>query len=134
MTRRCMPTRPGFPSSPAPGPSPPRCLLRPGSTDSAAAVKRTERPGDRNQSIIDFFKPASKQDRHMLDSPQKSNIKYEGSGLSITGTEKFERKLSSPKKSKPKRMPSEKSPILEAFMKGTIKTVVFMNHADLVCY
>ncbi|XP_077014139.1 SMC5-SMC6 complex localization factor protein 2-like isoform X2 [Tamandua tetradactyla] len=87
-----------------------------------------------NQSIIDFFKPASKQDRHMLDSPQKSNIKYEGSGLSITGTEKFERKLSSPKKSKPKRMPSEKSPILEAFMKGTIKTVVFMNHADLVCY
>ncbi|XP_076981866.1 SMC5-SMC6 complex localization factor protein 2 isoform X2 [Tamandua tetradactyla] len=118
MTRRCMLARPGFPSSPAPGSSPPRCHLRPGSTVSAAAGKRTERPGDRNQSIIDFFKPASKQDRHMLDSPQKSNIKYEGSGLSITGTEQFERKLSSPKKSKPKRVPSEKSPILEAFMKG----------------
>lgn len=72
----------------------------------------------RKQSIIDFFKPASKQDRHMLDSPQKSNIKYGGSRLSITGTEQFERKLSSPKKSKPKRMAPEKSPIIEAFMKG----------------
>nr|XP_024202314.2 SMC5-SMC6 complex localization factor protein 2 isoform X4 [Pan troglodytes] len=118
MTRRCMPARPGFPSSPAPGSSPPRCHLRPGSTAHAAAGKRTESPGDRKQSIIDFFKPASKQDRHMLDSPQKSNIKYGGSRLSITGTEQFERKLSSPKKSKPKRVPPEKSPIIEAFMKG----------------
>uniref|UniRef100_A0A2K5PGU0 SMC5-SMC6 complex localization factor 2 n=1 Tax=Cebus imitator TaxID=2715852 RepID=A0A2K5PGU0_CEBIM len=118
MTRRCMPARPGFPSSPAPGSSPPRCHLRPGSTVPAAAGKRTESPGDRKQSIIDFFKPASKQDRHMLDSPQKSNIKYGGSRLSITGTEQFERKLSSPKKSKPKRMAPEKSPIIEAFMKG----------------
>ncbi|KAB1270728.1 SMC5-SMC6 complex localization factor protein 2 [Camelus dromedarius] len=118
MTRRCMPARPGFPSSPAPGSSPPRCHLRPGSTTPAAAGKRTESPGDRKQSIIDFFKPASKQDRHMLDSPQKSSIKYGGSGLSITGTEQFERKLSSPKRSKPKSVPSEKSPILEAFMKG----------------
>ncbi|XP_021054265.1 SMC5-SMC6 complex localization factor protein 2 isoform X1 [Mus pahari] len=118
MTRRCMPARPGFPSSPAPGSSPPRCHLRPGSTAPAAAGKRTESPGDRKQSIIDFFKPASKQDKHMLDSPQKSNIKYRGNGLSITGTEQFERKLSSPKKPKPKRMSSEESPILEAFMKG----------------
>nr|XP_035920897.1 SMC5-SMC6 complex localization factor protein 2 isoform X2 [Halichoerus grypus] len=118
MTRRCMPARPGFPSSPAPGSSPPRCHLRPGSTAPAAAGKRTKSPGDRKQSIIDFFKPASKQDRRMLDSPQKSDIKYGGSGLSITGTEQFERKLSSPKKSKPKRVPSEKSTILEAFMKG----------------
>ncbi|XP_008843785.1 SMC5-SMC6 complex localization factor protein 2 [Nannospalax galili] len=118
MTRRCMPARPGFPSSPAPGSSPPRCHLRPGSTTPAAAGKRTESPGDRKQSITDFFKPASKQDKHMLDSPQKSNIKYGGNGLSISGTEQFERKLSSPKKSKPKRMPSEESPILEAFMKG----------------
>ncbi|XP_008532486.1 SMC5-SMC6 complex localization factor protein 2 isoform X2 [Equus przewalskii] len=118
MTRRCMPARPGFPSSPAPGSSPPRCHLRPGSTVPAAAGKRTESPGDRKQSIIDFFKPASKQDRHMLDSPQKSNIKYGGSGLSITGTEKFERKPSSPKESKLKRIPSEKGSILKAFMKG----------------
>uniref|UniRef100_G3QI41 SMC5-SMC6 complex localization factor 2 n=1 Tax=Gorilla gorilla gorilla TaxID=9595 RepID=G3QI41_GORGO len=118
MTRRCMPARPGFPSSPAPGSSPPRCHLRPGSTAHAAAGKRTESPGDRKQSIIDFFKPASKQDRHMLDSPQKSNIRYGGSRLSITGTEQFERKLSSPKKSKPKRVPPEKSPIIEAFIKG----------------
>ncbi|NP_001124554.1 SMC5-SMC6 complex localization factor protein 2 [Pongo abelii] len=118
MTRRCMPARPGFPSSPAPGSSPPRCHLRPGSTAHAAAGKRTESPGDRKQSIIDFFKPASKQGRHMLDSPQKSNIKYGGSRLSITGTERFERKLSSPKKSKTKRVPPEKSPIIEAFMKG----------------
>ncbi|XP_052041064.1 SMC5-SMC6 complex localization factor protein 2 isoform X1 [Apodemus sylvaticus] len=118
MTRRCMPARPGFPSSPAPGSSPPRCHLRPGSTTPAAAGKRTESPGDRKQSIIDFFKPASKQDKHMLDSPQKSNIKFRGNGLSITGTEQFERKLSPPKKPKPKRMSSEESPIVEAFMKG----------------
>ncbi|XP_021505378.1 SMC5-SMC6 complex localization factor protein 2 isoform X2 [Meriones unguiculatus] len=118
MTRRCMPARPGFPSSPAPGSSPPRCHLRPGSTAPAAAGKRTESPGERKQSIIDFFKPASKQDKHMLDSPQKSNIKFGGNGLSITETEQFERKLSSPKKPKPKRMSSEGSPILEAFMKG----------------
>ncbi|XP_048194398.1 SMC5-SMC6 complex localization factor protein 2 isoform X2 [Perognathus longimembris pacificus] len=118
MTRRCMPARPGFPSSPAPGSSPPRCHLRPGSTTPAASGKRTESPGDRKQSIIDFFKRASKQDRHMLDSPQKSSIKYEGSRLPISGTEQFERKLSSPKKSKLKKVSSEKSPILEAFMKG----------------
>ncbi|XP_054974951.1 SMC5-SMC6 complex localization factor protein 2 isoform X2 [Sorex araneus] len=118
MTRRYMSARPGFPSSPAPGSSPPRCHLRPGSTAPAAAGKRTESPGDRKQSILDFFKPASKQDRHMLDSPQKSNIKYGGSGLSIPGTEQCERKHSSPKKSKPKRVSSEKSPILETFMKG----------------
>ncbi|XP_055976474.1 SMC5-SMC6 complex localization factor protein 2 isoform X2 [Sorex fumeus] len=118
MTRRYMSARPGFPSSPAPGSSPPRCHLRPGSTAPAAAGKRTESPGDRKQSILDFFRPASKQDRHMLDSPQKSNIKYGGSGLSIPGTEQFERKHSSPKKSKPKRVSSEKSPILETFMKG----------------
>lgn len=113
-----MPARPGFPSSPAPGSSPPRCHLRPGSTVPAAAGKRTESPGDRKRSIIDFFKPASKQDKHMLDSPQKSNIRYGGSGLSITGREQFEKKLSSPKRSKPKRVSSEKSPVLEAFMKG----------------
>ncbi|XP_012659138.1 uncharacterized protein LOC100962355 [Otolemur garnettii] len=47
MTRRCMPARPGFPSSPAPGSSPPRCHLRPGSAAPAAAGKRTESPGDR---------------------------------------------------------------------------------------
>lgn len=110
--------RPGFPSSPAPGSSPPRCHLRPGSTTPAAAGKRTESPGDRKRSIIDFFKPTSKPDRHMLDSPQKSNIKYGESGLSITGTEQFERKLSSPKISKPKKLSSEKSSILEALMKG----------------
>ncbi|KAK2098842.1 SMC5-SMC6 complex localization factor protein 2 [Saguinus oedipus] len=57
----------------------------------------------------------------MLESPQKSNIKYGGSRLSITGTEQFERKLSSPKKSKPKRVAPEKSPIIEAFMKGGVK-------------
>ncbi|XP_040848228.1 SMC5-SMC6 complex localization factor protein 2 isoform X1 [Ochotona curzoniae] len=118
MTRRCMPARPGFPSSPAPGSSPPRCHLRPDSTAPAAAGKRTESPGDRKQSIIDFFKRASKQDRPMLDSPHKSSNKYGGSGLSITGTEQLERKFSSPKKAKPKRVPSEKSPILEAFAKG----------------
>ncbi|ELK35642.1 PREDICTED: SMC5-SMC6 complex localization factor protein 2 isoform X1 [Myotis davidii] len=118
MTRRCMLARPGFPSSPAPGSSPPRCHLRPGSTAPAAAGKRTESPGDRKQSIIDFFKPTSKPDRHMLDSPQKSNIKYGESGLSIPGTEQFERKLSSPKISKPKKLSSEKSSILEALMKG----------------
>lgn len=47
MTRRCMLSRPGFPSSPAPGSSPPRCHLRPGSTAPAAAGKRTESRGDR---------------------------------------------------------------------------------------
>lgn len=57
-------------------------------------------------------------DRHMLDSPQKSNIRYGESGLSINGTEQFERKPSSPKKSKPKGLPSEKSPIIEAFMRS----------------
>ena len=75
-------------------------------------------------------------DKHMLDSPQKSNIKYRGNGLSITGTEQFERKLSSPKKLKPKRMSSEESPILEAFMKGGkehTKIVVSMSHGGLVC-
>ncbi|XP_063100084.1 SMC5-SMC6 complex localization factor protein 2 isoform X1 [Cavia porcellus] len=118
MTRRCMPARPGFPSSPAPGSSPPRCHLRPDSTAPAAAGKRAKSPGDRKQSIIDFFKPASKQERHMLDSPQKSDIRYGGNGLSITGAEQLQRKLSSPKTSKPKKTPSGKSRIIESLMKG----------------
>uniref|UniRef100_A0A8C2UYF6 SMC5-SMC6 complex localization factor 2 n=1 Tax=Chinchilla lanigera TaxID=34839 RepID=A0A8C2UYF6_CHILA len=118
MTRRCMPARPGFPSSPAPGSSPPRCHLRPDSTAPAAAGKTAKSPGDRKQSIIDFFKPASKQERHMLDSPQKSDVRYGGNGLSITGTEQFQRKLSSSKTSKPKKTSSGKSPMIESLMKG----------------
>ncbi|XP_021101271.1 SMC5-SMC6 complex localization factor protein 2 isoform X6 [Heterocephalus glaber] len=46
MTRRCMPARPGFPSSPAPGSSPPRCHLRPDGTAPAAAGKTAKSPGD----------------------------------------------------------------------------------------
>lgn len=37
---------------------------------------------------------------------------------SSVGQSRRERKLSSPKSSKPKRVPSEKSPVLEAFIKG----------------
>ncbi|XP_010624676.1 SMC5-SMC6 complex localization factor protein 2 isoform X2 [Fukomys damarensis] len=72
MTRRCMPARPGFPSSPAPGSSPPRCHLRPDGTAPAAAGKRAKSPGDRKQSIIDFFKPASKQEMKTLKKKHRS--------------------------------------------------------------
>ncbi|XP_039927681.1 SMC5-SMC6 complex localization factor protein 2 isoform X2 [Hirundo rustica] len=48
--------------------------------------------------ITEFFKPVLSQDRTVLSSPDKGNVKDEGMGLSVLRTEGFERNSSSPKK------------------------------------
>ncbi|XP_068054021.1 SMC5-SMC6 complex localization factor protein 2 isoform X2 [Anomalospiza imberbis] len=57
----------------------------------------------RNQLITEFFKPVLSQDRTVLSSPDKGNVKDEGMGLSVLRTEGFERNSSSPEKVRRKR-------------------------------
>ncbi|NXI65759.1 SLF2 protein, partial [Anseranas semipalmata] len=80
----------------------------------------------RNQSITDFFKPVLKQDlghkdRSVLCSSDTGNVKDAGSGLSVLCAERFEKKISSAKKVKRKKMPDQTpntSPVLDAFRRG----------------
>uniref|UniRef100_A0A8C3QWW6 SMC5-SMC6 complex localization factor 2 n=1 Tax=Cyanoderma ruficeps TaxID=181631 RepID=A0A8C3QWW6_9PASS len=63
-----------------------------------AAPGREAAQNCRNQMITEFFKPVLSQDRTVLSSPDKGNVKDEGMGLSVLRTEGFERNSSSPKK------------------------------------
>uniref|UniRef100_A0A4X2JWA0 Coiled-coil SMC6 And NSE5 INteracting (CANIN) domain-containing protein n=1 Tax=Vombatus ursinus TaxID=29139 RepID=A0A4X2JWA0_VOMUR len=75
--------------------------------------------GVRNQSITDFFKPVPKQDRLVLNSPQRTNHKYERGGLLDTGIGQFERKISATKNmcKKMSVISPNKSPIIETLMR-----------------
>uniref|UniRef100_A0A8C0FDQ3 SLF2 protein n=1 Tax=Bubo bubo TaxID=30461 RepID=A0A8C0FDQ3_BUBBB len=55
--------------------------------------------------ITDFFKTVSNQDRTVLCSPDRGNIKDAGIGLSVLCAERFERKIPSPEKVRTKKMP-----------------------------
>ncbi|NWX93100.1 SLF2 protein, partial [Nothoprocta pentlandii] len=80
----------------------------------------------RNQSITEFFKPVLKQDigckdRTVLCSPDKGNVKEGGTGMSALCAERFEKKVSSPKQVRRKKMPVQApstSPGLDAFRRG----------------
>ncbi|NXL95589.1 SLF2 protein, partial [Alectura lathami] len=80
----------------------------------------------RSQSITEFFKPVLKQDlgrkdRSVLCSSDTGNVKDAGAGLSVLRTEWFEKKISSAKKFKRKKMPDQTpstSPTLGAFRRG----------------
>ncbi|NXE18848.1 SLF2 protein, partial [Ardeotis kori] len=80
----------------------------------------------RNQTITEFFKPVLNQDlghkdRTVLCSPDRGNVKDAGIGLSVLRTERFEKKISSPKKVRRKKMPDQTpntSPVLDAFRRG----------------
>eukprot|EP00075_Anas_platyrhynchos_P009282 XP_021135141.2 SMC5-SMC6 complex localization factor protein 2 isoform X2 [Anas platyrhynchos] len=80
----------------------------------------------RNQSIKDFFKPVLKQDlshkdRSVLCSSDVTYLKDAGNGLPVLSAERFEKKISSAKKVKRKKMPDQTpntSPVLDAFRRG----------------
>ncbi|XP_050755103.1 SMC5-SMC6 complex localization factor protein 2 [Gymnogyps californianus] len=80
----------------------------------------------RNQTITEFFKPVLNQDlghkdRTVLCSPDRGNVKDAGIGLSVLCAERFEKKISSPKKVRRKKMPDQTpntSPVLDAFRRG----------------
>ncbi|NXA36290.1 SLF2 protein, partial [Eudromia elegans] len=80
----------------------------------------------RNQSITEFFRPVLKQDvghkdRTVLCSPDRGNVKDGGIGVSSLCAERFEKKVSSPKQVRRKKMPVQTpntSPGLDAFLRG----------------
>ncbi|XP_056351015.1 SMC5-SMC6 complex localization factor protein 2 isoform X2 [Oenanthe melanoleuca] len=84
-----------------PSPGPPFAMSRRHVTPAAAGREAAQ--GCRNQMITAFFKPVLSQDRTVLSSPDKGNVKDEGVGLSVLRTEGFKRNSSSPKKVRRKR-------------------------------
>ncbi|XP_009983510.1 PREDICTED: protein FAM178A, partial [Tauraco erythrolophus] len=74
-----------------------------------------------NQTITEFFKPVLNKDRTVLCSPGRGNVKDAGIGLSVLCAERFEKKVSSPKKIRRKKMPDQTprtSPVIDAFRRG----------------
>ncbi|XP_074731270.1 SMC5-SMC6 complex localization factor protein 2 isoform X2 [Strix uralensis] len=84
-----------------PSPGPPVTRSR---RHFAAAAKETTQDF-RNQTITDFFRTVSNQDRTVLCSPDRGNIKDAGIGLSVLCAECFERKIPSAEKVRRKKMP-----------------------------
>ncbi|XP_075011012.1 SMC5-SMC6 complex localization factor protein 2 isoform X3 [Calonectris borealis] len=115
-------TRPLGEGVPSPGPPVTRSRRH---FTPAAAARETARDL-RNQTITEFFKPVLNQDlgrkdRTVLCSPDRGNVKDAGIGLSVLRTECFEKKISSPKKVRRKKMPDQTpntSPVLDAFRRG----------------
>ncbi|KAF1664719.1 SMC5-SMC6 complex localization factor protein 2, partial [Aptenodytes patagonicus] len=61
------------------------------------------------------------KDRTVLCSPDRGNVKDAGIGLSVLRAEHFEKKISSPKKVRIKKMPDQTpntSPVVDAFWRG----------------
>ncbi|KAM6091202.1 SMC5-SMC6 complex localization factor protein 2 isoform 2-T2 [Theristicus caerulescens] len=83
----------------------------------------------RNHTITEFFKPVLNQglghkDKTVLCSPDRGNVKDAGIGLSVLCAERFEKKISSPKKVRRKKMPDQTpntSPVVDAFRRGIKK-------------
>ncbi|NXH33002.1 SLF2 protein, partial [Myiagra hebetior] len=98
-------------------PGPPFAMSRRHVTPAAAG--REAAHDCRNQMITEFFKPVLNQDRAVLSSPDKGNIKDEGLGLSVLCAEGFERNISSPKKVRRKRCQTkhQTSPVVGVFKK-----------------
>ncbi|XP_077679406.1 SMC5-SMC6 complex localization factor protein 2 isoform X3 [Eretmochelys imbricata] len=93
----------------------------PGRHFKPAAAGRESARDCRNQSITDFFKPAPKQDRIVLCSPDKRNVKNGDVELSVICTERFEKKISSQKKTRRERIPVQspnKSPVMDDLLRG----------------
>ncbi|NXN85369.1 SLF2 protein, partial [Bombycilla garrulus] len=98
-----------------PSRSPPFAMSRRHVTPAAAG--RDAAKECRNQMITEFFKPVLSQDRTVLSSPDKGNVKDEGMGLSVLRTEGFERSSPSPKKVRRKRCQTklQLSPVVGVF-------------------
>uniref|UniRef100_A0A8B9I4I5 SMC5-SMC6 complex localization factor 2 n=1 Tax=Anser brachyrhynchus TaxID=132585 RepID=A0A8B9I4I5_9AVES len=110
-----------------PSPSPPAARSR--RHFRLAAAGREAARDCRNQSIKEFFKPILKQDlghkdRSVLCSSDTTYLKDAGNGLPVLSAERFEKKISSAKKVKRKKMPDQTpntSPVLDAFRRGIEK-------------
>ncbi|XP_010179874.1 PREDICTED: protein FAM178A-like [Mesitornis unicolor] len=81
---------------------------------------------ERSQTITEFFKPVLKQDLDHEDRTAlcRGNVKDAGIGLSVLHAECFEKKISSPKKVRRKKMPDQTlntSPVVDAFWRGIKK-------------
>ncbi|KAM6329720.1 SMC5-SMC6 complex localization factor protein 2 isoform 2-T2 [Podargus strigoides] len=115
-------TRPLGVGMPSPGPSATRSRRH--FTPAAAAKDMAQ--DFRNQTITEFFKPVLNQDRSHKDrtvlcSPDRGNVKDTGIGLSVLCAERFEKKVSSPKKVRIKKKSDQtlnKSPVVDAFRRG----------------
>ncbi|GAB0192097.1 SMC5-SMC6 complex localization factor protein 2 [Grus japonensis] len=115
-------TRPLGVGVPSPGPS----VTRSRRHFTPAAAARETAQDFRNQTITEFFKPVLNQDlghkdRTVLGSPDRGNVKDAGNGLSVLRAEPFEKKISSPKKVRRKKMPDQTpntSPVIDAFRRG----------------
>ncbi|KAM7171030.1 SMC5-SMC6 complex localization factor protein 2 isoform 2-T2 [Macrochelys suwanniensis] len=93
----------------------------PGRHFKPAAAGRESARDCRNQSITDFFKPAPKQERIVLCSPDKRNVKNGDVELSVIRTERFEKKILSQKKTKREKIPVQspnKSPVMDDLLRG----------------
>ncbi|NXI93558.1 SLF2 protein, partial [Psophia crepitans] len=107
-----------------PSPGPPVTSSRRHFTPATAAREMARE--FRNQTITEFFKPVlnkdlGRKDRTVLGSPDRGNVKDAGIGLSVLCTEHFEKKISSPKKVRRKKMPDQTphtSPVIDAFRRG----------------
>ncbi|XP_040461575.1 SMC5-SMC6 complex localization factor protein 2 isoform X4 [Falco naumanni] len=93
-----------------PLPSPPVTRSRRHFTPTAAATEAAR--GFRKQTTAEFFKPVLNQDLGHKDSivlcsPDRGNVKDAGIGLSVLCTERFEKKISSSKKVRRKKMPDQ---------------------------
>ncbi|XP_068954852.1 SMC5-SMC6 complex localization factor protein 2 [Petaurus breviceps papuanus] len=112
----------GMHSRPSPDSSPERlsrCPSRPAAARPGSRRSEDSR-GHRNQSITDFFKPVPKQDRLVLNSPQRTNHEYGRGRLLDTGIGQFERKICTTE-NMCEKMPTtspNKSPITETLMRG----------------
>ncbi|XP_078007225.1 SMC5-SMC6 complex localization factor protein 2 isoform X2 [Phascolarctos cinereus] len=115
MQLGALPARPSPDSSPAPLSG---CPLRPDAAQPGSGRSK-ESLGVRNQSITDFFKPVPKQDRLVLNSPQRTNHKHERGRLLDTGIGQFERKISTTRYMCKKLSVTSpnKSPIIETLMR-----------------
>ncbi|KAM6443392.1 SMC5-SMC6 complex localization factor protein 2 isoform 3-T3 [Liasis olivaceus] len=72
----------------------------------------------RNKCITDFFKPALKQDRTVLCSPEKGNGQ---AGHTVSCVDRLKKSISSPKQNRRKKLPcspSSRSPIIDAFFRN----------------
>lgn len=70
---------------------------------------------------LSFLSNLGHEDRTVLCSPDRGNVKDAGIGLSVLCAEHFEKKISSPKKDRRKKMPDQTpntSPVIDAFQRG----------------
>ncbi|KAM6443396.1 SMC5-SMC6 complex localization factor protein 2 isoform 6-T7 [Liasis olivaceus] len=94
------------------------CRTRLSSPASSPSQRGRGAADTRNKCITDFFKPALKQDRTVLCSPEKGNGQ---AGHTVSCVDRLKKSISSPKQNRRKKLPcspSSRSPIIDAFFRN----------------